>query len=99
MSTTKILNNYDLTLLFSPEIPKPEIKDVIARYIGYLKHWNNNCSEVLYLGKRTLAYPINKSSRGTFVNLKISAAPGVIKRLEETLRQDESVLRNQIIKF
>ena len=88
-----------MTLIFPVETPKPEIKDIIARYIGYLKHWNNNCLEVLYLGKKTLAYPINKSSRGTFVNVKILAAPGVITRLEETLRQDESILRNQIIKF
>ena len=98
-TTTKVLTNYDVTLIFPAESGKSEIKDIVARYIGYLKHWNNTCLEVLYLGKKTLAYPIQKNSRGTFVNLKILAAPGVINRLQETLRQDESILRNQIIQF
>lgn len=99
MSTTKVLTNYDITLIFPAEANKNDIKEIIGRYIGYLKHWNNTCLEVLYLGKKTLAYPIKKNSRGTFVNLKVLAAPGAVNRLQETLRQDESILRNQIIQF
>ena len=99
VTTAKLLTNYDITLIFNPELPKAEVKDIIARYISNLKYWENDCIEALYLGKKTLAYPIKKYERGTFINLKILANPGVINRLQETLRQDETIIRNQIIKY
>ena len=98
-SENKILTNYDITLIFSPNLEKVEVKDIVSNFISYLKYWSNDCTSVNYIGRRTLAYPIKKYSIGVFVNLKISASPNVIVRLQETFRQEEGIVRSQIIKL
>lgn len=98
-SSNKILTNYDITLVFSPNLDKNEIKGIVSNFISYLKYWQNRCKEINYIGQKTFSYPIKRHSTGIFINLKILANPNSINRLQETFRQEETIIRSQIIKF
>ena len=65
-------------------------KDVIARLEGTLTKLDN-------WGKRKLAYPIRKSSRGIFVYLKYVGYSDLVAELERNLRLLDEVVRFQTV--
>ena len=65
-------------------------KDVIARLEGTLTKLDN-------WGKRKLAYPIRKSSRGIFVYLKYVGYNDLVPELERNLRLLDEVVRFQTV--
>ncbi len=65
-------------------------KDVIARLEGTLTKLDN-------WGKRKLAYPIQKSSRGVFVYLKYVGYGDLVAELERNLRLLDEVVRFQTV--
>ncbi|MBW2687780.1 MAG: 30S ribosomal protein S6 [Deltaproteobacteria bacterium] len=65
-------------------------KDVIARLDGTLTKLDN-------WGKRKLAYPIQKSSRGIFVYLKYVGYGDLVAELERNLRLLDEVVRFQTV--
>ncbi len=65
-------------------------KDVIARLEGTLTKLDN-------WGKRKLAYPIQKSSRGIFVYLKYVGYGDLVAELERNLRLLDEVVRFQTV--
>ncbi len=57
---------------------------------------SSNGGEVLAYtpwGKRKLAYPIKKRSRGSYVLMEYSGGPALVAELERNLRIDERVLK------
>ena len=97
--TTEILTNYDVTLVFKADLTKTEIKEIVKIFIQNFKFWKGECNKAIFLGKKTLAYPIKKDSRAVFVLLKITASPAAINRFQETIRQTENIVRYQVIKY
>ena len=65
-------------------------KDVIARLEGTLTKLDN-------WGKRKLAYPIQKNSRGVFVYLKYVGYGDLVAELERNLRLLDEVVRFQTV--
>jgi small subunit ribosomal protein S6 len=65
-------------------------KDVIARLDGTLTKLDN-------WGKRRLAYPIQKNSRGIFVYLKYVGYGDLVAELERNLRLLDEVVRFQTV--
>lgn len=96
---SKLLTNYDVTLIFESNLSKDEIQQTVKTFIRNLKFWNGECNKAIYLGKKSLAYPIKKDSRGIFILMKISTNPATINRFQETIRQTETIVRYQIIKY
>jgi len=66
------------------------IKEVISARTGHLLKIEN-------WGKRKLAYPIRKSSRGVFVFLKYLGFEDLVSELERNLRLLDSVVRYQTV--
>ena len=65
-------------------------KDVIGRLDGTLTKLDN-------WGKRKLAYPIQKNTRGTFVYLKYVGFSDLVAELERNLRLLDEVVRFQTV--
>ena len=66
------------------------MKEVISARTGHLLKIDN-------WGKRKLAYPIRKSSRGVFVFLKYLGFEDLVAELERNLRLLDSVVRYQTV--
>jgi small subunit ribosomal protein S6 len=66
------------------------MKDIISARSGHLLKIDN-------WGKRKLAYPIRKSSRGVFVFLKYLGFEDVVAEIERNLRLLDSVMRYQTV--
>lgn len=93
-----IQHEYETTYLLKPELPDDALKAIQDKITGII---TNNGGSVLLMddwGKRKLAYPIQKNSRGHYFNLSFVSLPGLITELERHLRIDDNLLRFLTVK-
>jgi small subunit ribosomal protein S6 len=91
------LREYETIYILEPNIDPDEadrvasrVKEVIAARSGKLLKIDN-------WGKRKLAYPIRKSSRGVFVFLKYLGYEDIVAEIERNLRLLDPVVRYQTV--
>lgn len=56
------------------------------------------CFELKEWGSRTLAYPIQKQTKGVYFCFRYAASPEAIEQIERSLRLNEDVLRYLTVK-
>jgi small subunit ribosomal protein S6 len=94
---TRWAREYETIYILRPDVDNAvaekivdRAKDVIARLEGTLTKLDN-------WGKRRLAYPIQKNSRGLFVYLKYVGYGDLVAELERNLRLFDEVVRFQTV--
>jgi small subunit ribosomal protein S6 len=94
---TRWAREYETIYILRPDVSNDaadkiieRAKDVIARLDGTLTKLDN-------WGKRKLAYPIQKNSRGIFVYLKYVGFNDLVAELERNLRLLDEVVRFQTV--
>lgn len=91
------LREYETIYILQPSVDPDEadriasrMKDIVSQRSGHLVKIDN-------WGKRKLAYPINKSSRGVFVFLKYLGFEDMVAEIERNLRLLDPVVRYQTV--
>ena len=91
------LREYETIYILQPTIDPDEadriatrVKDIVSQLSGHLIKVDN-------WGKRKLAYPINKSSRGVFVFFKYLGFENMVAEIERNLRLLDPVVRYQTV--
>ncbi len=94
---TRWAREYETIYILRPDVSNDaaekiveRVKDVIARLDGTLTKLDN-------WGKRKLAYPIQKNTRGLFVYLKYVGFNDLVAELERNLRLLDEVVRFQTV--
>lgn len=92
------MSHYELTYILSSAIAEteyPALQKRIADLIVSLGK-GNVTSEVI-LGRKKLAYPINKEKYGHYVTVEFDAEADSIKQLDQELKLNNSCIRHLII--
>ena len=86
------MNNYELTLIVN--------QDLESRFDIFKESFDKSLSEMGFnlaftevIGKRFLAYPIQKNTKGLYIIYQISGSPAAVSDLENKLKYDNSLLR------
>ena len=87
------MREYDTTFIVHPAQTDAQIAGIAGRIEGLIGKYNGKVFYTKSLGKRTLAYPIQKQTKGTYICVDYTADGGVIPDIERTLRLDEGVMR------
>ena len=90
---------YDTTFIIDGDLSQLDREAIIKRFADDLEKNDARVERIVRWGMRTLAYDINKKSRGYYVIFYYTAEPAVIKIVERDLRINENVLRYMTIKF
>ena len=93
-----IYSEYETIYVAKPELPEDAIRAIADKYSDIIK---KNDGEMLLVddwGKRKLAYPIQKNSKGHYVYLQFMGSGEIIAELERYMRIDDSLLRFLTIK-
>ena len=93
-----IQNEYETTYLIKPELPEDAVKAITEKVNGIIEA---NAGSVLTLddwGKRKLAYPIQKHTRGHYFYVTYVCPPTLVAELERNLRIDDNLLRFLTVK-
>ena len=93
------MRDYELTVVFSPEIAVEEIDDAIERVSQLITQKDGVISEVNKWGKRKLAYPIENFREGNYVLIQIKLQPGRVAELDTKLKSWEDVLRHLLVRL
>ncbi len=93
------MRKYETFFIVDPDLPD-ETNSAVDNKIQSIVSANGG--EVLAYspwGKRKLAYPIRKRSRGLYVLMEYSGGPELVAELERNLRIDERVLKFITVKL
>ena len=96
-ATQRWAREYETIYILRPDVDSAEAEKVAARVRDVMERMSGALTKVDTWGKRRLAYPIAKKTRGIYVYLRFVAYNDVVAELERNLRLAEPVIRFQTI--
>ncbi len=94
-ATVERLREYEIVFVLAPSADHAEAERINAKVSEVITSFGGKLTKLDNWGRRKLAYPIQKNTRGLFVYAKYVARPGVVAEIERNLRIADSVLRFQ----
>lgn len=90
--------NYEAIFIISSKLSENEVKDISEEFKNIIAV--NDKVKVLETSveMRTLAYPIKKETKGTFLTYKFNAPPETISNIKDAIKHREEILRSTFIK-
>ncbi len=90
--------SYEVMVVVKPLLAE-DIKEKVMKKLNNLVKKHNGTLEVKdSIGKRLLAYPINKYKEGYYILYKMTVNPSYIKEIDHDLKLSDEVLRYIIIR-
>ena len=89
------LREYEVVFVLAPNADNTEAERINAKVNEVVSSFGGKLLKLDNWGRRKLAYPIKRNSRGIFVYAKYIGKPGVVAEVERNLRIADSVLRYQ----
>jgi len=87
------MRTYETTFIISGAVSETNREAIIARYEKQLTDNGAEFKRIARWGKRQLAYPINKQSRGYYVIYYYDADPAIINPMHREMDLNEQILR------
>lgn len=91
------MRNYELMYIIRPDVEQETVQAVVEKFQGIIV----NGGEIVkhdVLGKRRLAYEINKHREGTYVLVHFTASSDVVNELERVLKITDEVIRHMVVR-
>lgn len=88
---------YETIYIMRPSVDPDEADRIAAKISETVEKMSGKLTKVDNWGKRKLAYPINKATRGVFVYFKYVGFGGIVAEIERNLRMIDSVIRFQTV--
>ena len=86
------MNKYESVIIINPSVDDEGIKALIKKFTDIINN-DGKVESVDELGKRRLAYEINKNKEGFYTVFNFEAKPELIAELERNYRIDDSVMK------
>ncbi|MDR2811584.1 MAG: 30S ribosomal protein S6 [Endomicrobium sp.] len=90
--------NYESTFIVSPELPADKVEELTAKAVKTIEMAKGIAKTVQQLGKKKLAYPINKFCEGSYVYMELSGDGSMVGSLESFFKFNDSVIRFLTVK-
>ena len=86
------MNKYESIIIINPSLEEQGIKEVITKFTDLINS-NGKVENVDEMGRRKLAYEIQKHSEGYYVVYTFEANPELIAELERIYRITDEILK------
>ena len=90
--------NYEVTFIVSPELPTEKVEELTAKVVKIIEDLKETVKTVQQLGKKRLAYPINKLREGSYVYMEFSGDSETVNAIESFFKFNDSIIRFLTIK-
>lgn len=87
------MKNYEAMFIFKPDLEGENLDKVITHIGKVIEIEGKGAVKSDNLGKKLLAYPIDKVREGVYVNYLFTAEPLSIIKIKDALQHDESIMR------
>jgi small subunit ribosomal protein S6 len=89
---------YESMVILSPGLTKEEADKLVDKYAEVIKSQGGEVTKIDRMGKRKIAYEMNKQSEGTYALLVFNSPGTAVAELERQLRLSDEVLKFQTIR-
>jgi small subunit ribosomal protein S6 len=90
---------YELMKIVNPDLGEDAVEKVITRFTNNVKKNDGEVIRIEDMGIKTLAYKIEKKSKGHYFLSYLEGPGKMLSEIERTLGIDENVLRFIVIKL
>ncbi len=91
------MNNYESVVIVNPNVDENSMKGLIEKFTTIINN-DGKVENVDELGKKKLAYEINKNKEGYYVVFHFEANPNLIAELERNYRITDEVIKFIVIR-
>ena len=91
------MRNYEGVFIISPELSNDSSKGVVAQIQELVSKNGGRVDGIQEWGKKRLAYKIKKKQEGNYVIMNFQLESKSVKKLEQTLRLNDHLLRFLLI--
>ena len=91
------MNKYESVVIVNPSVEENTLKELIERF-QTLINTDGKVEQVNELGKKKLAYEINKNKEGYYVVYDFEANPKLIAELERNYRITDEIIKFIVVK-
>ena len=91
------MNKYESVVIINPNVEENTLKELIERF-QTLINTDGKVEQVNELGKKKLAYEINKKKEGYYVVYDFEANPKLIAELERNYRITDEIIKFIVVK-
>ena len=91
------MNKYESVGIINPNVEENGLKALIERFSALI-NTDGKVEQVNELGKKKLAYEINKNKEGYYIVFEFEAKPSLIAELERNYRITDEVIKFIVVK-
>ncbi|MGG6312947.1 30S ribosomal protein S6 [Paenibacillus macerans] len=91
------MRKYEVMYIIRPDVEQEAVQATVEKFQGIIQN-GGEISKHDVMGKRRLAYEINKIRDGIYVLVNFTATPEVVAELERILKISDEVIRYLITK-
>jgi small subunit ribosomal protein S6 len=92
------MRNYEVMYIQRPDIEEEKRKSNVDRFNAVITDRGGELTKVNEMGKRRLAYEIDKLREGYYVLVNLQANPDAVSELERIMKISDDVVRYLIIR-
>lgn len=96
---TRVMNNYELMIIFTPVLSEEEFKAAQKKYTGMISEAGGTNGHSNPWGLKSLAYPVQKKTTGIYWVLEYTSSSDFNEKLKIAILRDEQVMRHMITKL
>lgn len=93
------MRDYEMMIILDPEVDERNLKPMLDKLLSVVPNQGGTLVKVDVMGRRVLAYPINKKSEGIYVVVYMSATSDTAQELDRQLNLNESILRTKLLRY
>lgn len=97
-ASKRLAREYELVYILQPNVDPDDADKVATRIQEVVARLGGKITKVDAWGRRRLAYPIKKASRGVFVYVRFIGFNDLVAELERNLRNADAVIRFQTVR-
>ncbi|QTH42902.1 30S ribosomal protein S6 [Cohnella sp. LGH] len=91
------MRNYELMYIIRPDVEQETVQAVTEKFQGIIGNGGEIVKHDL-MGKRRLAYEINKHREGTYVLVHFKGTSEIVTELERVLKITDEIIRHMVVR-
>jgi len=91
------MRNYEMMYIIRPELEEAAVNETMEKIKGVITEHGGEMTNEELIGKRRLAYEIQKIRDGIYVLLHFTAPREVVEQLNYTVRISDQIIRHLIV--
>ncbi len=92
------MKNYEIMILVYPD-QNERLQNLIKKYQSLIEKENGKINSIEDLGKKQLAYQINKLHKAHYILLNIDCNKNILNELSLSIKFNDSIIRSLILKI